>query len=67
VALRPTLSSGLPFASFDVYLTADVRRLAQTFLPADSRDFASLAQDKPAGKKHVNRFAIKFFVYIVIY
>jgi hypothetical protein len=32
-------------------LTADVRRHTQTFLPADSRDFASLARDKPAGKK----------------
>jgi hypothetical protein len=29
------------------FLTADERRQAQTFLPAD-----------PTGKKHVNRFAI---------
>ncbi len=29
------------------YLTADERRLAQTFFPAN-----------PAGKKHVNRFTI---------
>jgi hypothetical protein len=41
------------------YLTADGRRRSQTFLPVDSRDFASLARDQPAGKNHVNRFAIK--------
>jgi len=41
-----------------LFLTADDHRQSQTFLPADSRDFASLARDKPAGKKHVNRFAI---------
>jgi hypothetical protein len=36
--------------NIDLQLTADERRHAQTFLPAD-----------PAGKKHVNRYAIKKF------
>jgi hypothetical protein len=39
------------------YLTADARRRTQTFLPAD-----------PAGKKHVNRFAINnIYVPVKIY
>jgi len=36
--------------NIDLQLTADERRHAQTFLPAD-----------PAGKEHVNRYAIKKF------
>jgi hypothetical protein len=68
--LRPTLSNGLPFTSFIYCLflrqdlqdffpsTANARRRAQTFLPADTRGCVTLARDKLAGKKHVNCFAI---------
>ena len=48
-----------------LFLTADARRQTQTFLSADSRDFTPFARDKLAGKKHVNRCAIKNSKHII--
>jgi hypothetical protein len=58
VALRPTLSDGLPFTSINFYLTAESRRQTQTFLLATDRHRLTLTCS--INRRHTPTYADPF-------